>query len=493
MVSKLSLSALALAVFPVAIRAHIALWDEAMFGWEDDPNQSNVVTPLANMAFNDWWLHGPDARNKPPKDGSFMELPSGGVYHGYTSCNKQQSKFGNIDKEKHATIYACKSSTDNPADGIGAMHTSDHWGDPKPKDVKGTSIAIAYESDINKLTPEMFSVISVNYTSVWFQQTDYHIPGDLPACPAGGCICMWSWIHAPDAGSEQIYQNGYRCKTTGASGSRSLPAPQIANKCHYPTDTTNCTVGPKQPHYWLQNERNNNHQGIYDPPYYNGDYGFMDGAQTDLFANVAAIESVQQTSTVAPSSSSSTRHLEQALPTTSASSDAAAAASSTGTLQIKLPVASAVTSSSNPVTTPRTTPVYSTSSTSSMVMPSDPPAATTSVPTPHISASSTTSRGRTCRHRRKRGTLRRRRVRRSSSNNQTVENEKRAIGGRLAIPDLRIGVVASHSVQFDSVNARPSREFRPEGRRAVEAAGSRGMSQSEVTRSNQRRSRRSTS
>jgi hypothetical protein len=31
----------------------------------------------------------------------------------------------------------------------------------------------------------------VNYTSVWFQQTDYHIPGDLPACPAGGCICMW--------------------------------------------------------------------------------------------------------------------------------------------------------------------------------------------------------------------------------------------------------------------------------------------------------------
>jgi hypothetical protein len=92
MLSKLSLSALALAVFPVAIRAHIALWDEAMFGWEDDPNQSNVVTPLANMAFNDWWLHGPDARNKPPKDGKFMELPSGGVYHGYTSCNKQQSK-----------------------------------------------------------------------------------------------------------------------------------------------------------------------------------------------------------------------------------------------------------------------------------------------------------------------------------------------------------------------------------------------------------------
>jgi hypothetical protein len=71
------------------------------------------------------------------------------------------------------------------------MHTVDTWADPNPKNVKGTSIAIAYESDINKVTPEMFAVISVNYTSPWFQQTDYRIPGDLPACPDGGCLCMW--------------------------------------------------------------------------------------------------------------------------------------------------------------------------------------------------------------------------------------------------------------------------------------------------------------
>jgi hypothetical protein len=71
------------------------------------------------------------------------------------------------------------------------MHTIDTWGDSNPKNVKGTSIAIAYESDINKVTPEQFAVISVNYTSPWFQQTDYRIPGDLPACPSGGCLCMW--------------------------------------------------------------------------------------------------------------------------------------------------------------------------------------------------------------------------------------------------------------------------------------------------------------
>ena len=60
---------------------------------------------------------------------------------------------------------------------------------------------------------------------------------------------------------------------------------KIANKCGYPSDTTNCTVGAKQPHYWFQAEGNNNPQGTYDPPFYNGAYGFMNGAQTDLFAS----------------------------------------------------------------------------------------------------------------------------------------------------------------------------------------------------------------
>jgi hypothetical protein len=71
------------------------------------------------------------------------------------------------------------------------MHTIDEWATPNPTNVKGTSIAIAYKSDIHQVQPEEFTVISVNYTSPWFQQTDYRIPGDLPACPEGGCLCMW--------------------------------------------------------------------------------------------------------------------------------------------------------------------------------------------------------------------------------------------------------------------------------------------------------------
>jgi hypothetical protein len=88
MISKTSLSALFVFTLPLAARAHIALWDDSMFGWNDDPNQMDPALPLADLSFNDWWLHGAAYRNAPPKEGKFMELPSGGVYHGYTSCSE---------------------------------------------------------------------------------------------------------------------------------------------------------------------------------------------------------------------------------------------------------------------------------------------------------------------------------------------------------------------------------------------------------------------
>ncbi|KAJ9106717.1 hypothetical protein QFC19_003029 [Naganishia cerealis] len=431
MVSKLSISTLSLAFLPVAIRAHIALWDEAMFGWNDDPNQVEPAYPLADMTFDDWWLHGKEYRNRPPKADKFMELPSGGVYHGYTSCNKQQSKYGTIASEANATIYACKSSTDNPGDGIGAMHTSDVWANPNPKGVKGTSIAIAYESDINKVQPESFSVISVNYTSPWFQQTDYHIPNDLPACPSA----------------------------------------RIANKCHYPTDTSNCTIGAKQPHYWLQKERNNNYQGYHDPPFYNDEYGFMDGAQTDLFANVADAQKILETSSAAVNAESSSSSTAS---TAWASSDAVPTSIKTSDMKVSL--TSAVPSASNSPSS------YDLAySTATMILTSDSSAVTATAVSTQSSSNSANSGGRICKGRRTRGTLRRRRIHRRPSGDEVIENDKRMFG-RPAIPDLRVGIVASPSVQFDNVNVGFARDFKPESRRAIEAAGLRSMQDSRRSR-----------
>jgi hypothetical protein len=152
---------------------------------------------------------------------------------------------------------------------------------PDPLDVMGCGIAIVYESDVSKIKPEDFTVITVNYTCPWWKHVDFQIPADLPPCPEGGCHCMWGWVHAADAGSEQMYFNGYRCNVTGAMGTVALPhgkpgsftsrsnadgdAAKVARKC--PVEKSNCTIGAKQPHYWLQQEQNNNFQGYYDPPF----------------------------------------------------------------------------------------------------------------------------------------------------------------------------------------------------------------------------------
>lgn len=223
-------------------------------------------------------------------------------------------------------------------DSTGAMHTADEFATANPKDVEGCALAIAYTSDVHALTPEEMVVISVNYECPWKKNVDFEIPSDLPACPEGGCLCTWNWVHAADAGSEQIYNLGYRCNVTGATSTQPLTTtPKTANKCDYPNNVSNCTVGAKIPHYWLQNERNNCFQDTYDPPFYNGAYGFRNGAQLDLFAGVGGATSVNATASA--SATVTTAASSTALTMTSSSSVITSSASS---------VAPAVTSNSTP-------------------------------------------------------------------------------------------------------------------------------------------------
>jgi hypothetical protein len=48
-----------------------------------------------------------------------------------------------------------------------------------------------------------FTVFSVNHTCVFNRLTDFQVPARMPACPPGGCICAWFWVHSPDSGGEQ--------------------------------------------------------------------------------------------------------------------------------------------------------------------------------------------------------------------------------------------------------------------------------------------------
>jgi len=70
----------------------------------------------------------------------------------------------------------------------------------------GTALAIAYTSDASSVAPYDFTVISVNYNSVWERSIDYDIPAGLPACPSGGCLCSWNWIHQANHGEGYPYE-----------------------------------------------------------------------------------------------------------------------------------------------------------------------------------------------------------------------------------------------------------------------------------------------
>ncbi len=146
--------------------------------------------------------------------------------------------------------------------------------------MRGTAIALAYKADVHSIVPEDFVVVSTNQSSPWLRGVDYPLP-PLPACPEGGCHCMWGWVHSSNSGQGENYMIGFRCNVSGPADLPPLPEPKAARKC--PFDRANCTVGAQSPHFWFQADRNNNHHAEIDPPYYNWEYGFADGAQTDLY------------------------------------------------------------------------------------------------------------------------------------------------------------------------------------------------------------------
>lgn len=207
-----------------------------------------------------------------------MELPAGGTFHGQVACHKLWTDWG-MDGARPVQM-ACN---DAGGPGAGLVHAHDPNGTPpdQTNDVMGCGIGIVYESDVSKIKPEDFAMISINHKCPWYRDVDFQIPKRLPPCPPGGCHCMWGWIHNSGGGGQEMYMNGYRCNVTGETGTVPVPKPVVARKC--PFDKNNCTMGAKQPHYWLMGERNNNHQHEYDPPYYNDEYGFENGAQNDLW------------------------------------------------------------------------------------------------------------------------------------------------------------------------------------------------------------------
>ena len=167
-----------------------------------DPNINNYndnwpIWPLREMdkyTTDQCSAHG--LKGYPPKSGDLTFLPARGTYRGELGCNRSGTKLRD-------------PSVTEPFDG----HAS-AVGPPKMKFVQmvrdpmasarytslnrynetvdnkwfgGTSLAIAYTSDVNSLKPNDFTVISVNKKCVCYREIDWDIP-DLPTCPPGGCL-----------------------------------------------------------------------------------------------------------------------------------------------------------------------------------------------------------------------------------------------------------------------------------------------------------------
>ncbi|KAH7884632.1 hypothetical protein F5I97DRAFT_1929481 [Phlebopus sp. FC_14] len=275
--------ALCLLFLASAGKAHIAFWHPSMWGFnvtdQTFPYNNRPVAPLAYMNFSQWWFH--NHLDYPPHPNDVFELPAGQAAVAELACNKGATTWYNSSEggDIRDGDWPCPNSPPSQ------FHTTGI------DDVKGCALAIVPESDPSKIQPEDFVIFSVNQTCVWNRFTEFQVPADMPPCPNDKCTCAWFWIHSPDSGSEQMYMNGFQCKVTGSRpGAPALAKPQVARRCgadpeHGVMQATpsNCTVGAKQPLYWLQAQGNNMFEDYMTPPFYNDLYDFKDGAQNNIF------------------------------------------------------------------------------------------------------------------------------------------------------------------------------------------------------------------
>lgn len=280
----LSLIVFALHVLP-RVSGHAAFFHPSMFGFnvtaQTYPYDNRPVAPIKNMPFSQWWFH--NHLDHPPNAGDVFTLPAGETATAEIACTKGATSFfasaeGGDIRNKSNPNDVC------PGSPMIEYHTQGF------NDLEGCSLAIAYKSDVEDVKPEDFTVFSVNQTCVWTRFTDFKVPGRMPPCPEGGCICAFFWIHAPDAGGEENYMNGFKCNVTGSTSSVPLATSKVARRCgadpankRMQSVPGNCTYGAKTPFYWFNNERNNMFEGSFSPPVYNDLYNFLDGAQNDIF------------------------------------------------------------------------------------------------------------------------------------------------------------------------------------------------------------------
>lgn len=283
------------------VQAHIAAWNEGMYclngtSGQDNQNANEAVTPLYQLSFSQWWMHHNNKCDEfPPAPGKFLQLPAGGSFTVELADNRAHTTFsygGRYtsdwgDGKAHPEF----SSKDRKDECITSpnLHTTNET------EAAGTAFAISYHSNIKDVTPENLVVFSVKYHTPWKRLTTYDVPLSLPACPAGGCHCVWGWI-PNHCGQSNMYMLPYKCIVTGAKSTIPLDTPASPPRwCE--DDPTKCIKGAKQIIFWAQKDGNNvivegtQRDGHLKSPGYNQKMGFREGAQDDIFQKPRVVSS----------------------------------------------------------------------------------------------------------------------------------------------------------------------------------------------------------
>ncbi|EJD38255.1 hypothetical protein AURDEDRAFT_72344 [Auricularia subglabra TFB-10046 SS5] len=296
-------SVLVLASLALAANAHMLAWTKGMYcknghSTKDDPNAAVGALPLIDLPFSGWFMHGA-CINYPPPKGEFLDLPAGGEFtveiaenRAFTSLSYNGSKTSAWgDGNPHPEGYGDRRvDTHFPLTEIGCiaspnMHTKNE------QDAAGTAFAIAYKSDIHKVTMDDLVVFTVAPNTPYKRIAKYKVPKLLPACPPEGCICAWGWV-PNHCGEANEYMAGYRCRVTNVQpNAKRVGKPQSPVWCEGEPDK--CVKGPKKMSIGFQREGNTVHP-VRDVPQadgqwrswgYNMKLGFKGGAQDDIFVD----------------------------------------------------------------------------------------------------------------------------------------------------------------------------------------------------------------
>jgi len=277
--------AFALLLLTAAV-AHVSLHHPSVYDsepYDDHHRDSNQASdPLDDLPFDKWWWHG--NINSPPisRPDNVFELPANGKVKAWIASSRTYTPYGWPDRVRANPEIATTPFSESQYVKDNNIHTNNR------SDVAGCTLGIAYKSDRFQVKPEDFVIFSVAHDcpARWLQTFD--VP-NLPACPNNLCQCAWFWVHKSYGGTDQMYMTPFQCRVTNARGDAKAVDTAHARPPRKCWDPANCAMGPRNPMYWMNKERNNMHEPHLFAPSYSTLYGFPEGAQKDIFVDTNTV------------------------------------------------------------------------------------------------------------------------------------------------------------------------------------------------------------